>query len=119
MAFDGINKEFAVFNTGGWVVDEVERRSQIGAAVVLLDDALNTVSLRMYNEFENEDNYAVKVSHLKVEGQANPLAYHIASSVMPHEDPWREFSKRAAKAINFRADHLEKEIGEEQESHLV
>jgi hypothetical protein len=114
MPFDGYKEALDVFNTGGWVVDEVERRSQIGAAVVLLDDTLNVASLRMYNESENETDYAVRVGDVKKDGRANPLVDSIKNLVKAEEDPWREFSRRAAKAIDIRAGHLKKEIEDER-----
>ena len=114
MRFDGYKKALDVFNTGGWVVDEVERRSQIGGAVVLLDDALNVASLRMYNESENKADYAVKVRSVVKGGQANPLVDSIKNLVKADENPWREFSRRAAKAIDIRASHLKKEIEDER-----
>ena len=39
-----------VLNTGGWVVDSVEDDSVQGAAVVLLDERLEAVSVRCYQE---------------------------------------------------------------------
>jgi len=114
MLFDGHKKAFDVFNTGGWVVDEVERRSRIGGAVVLLDDALNVASLRMYNESENEADYAVRVRNVEKDGRGNPLVDSIKNLVKAEEDPWREFSRRAAKAIDIRASHLKKEIEDER-----
>ncbi|MDH3892388.1 MAG: metallophosphoesterase [candidate division Zixibacteria bacterium] len=114
MSFNGYNKPVSIFNTGGWVVDEVERRSVIGAAVVLLDDALNVASLRMYNESDNQTGTAVKVGAIKKEGQANPLDENIANCVKADEDPWREFSQRAAKAVSVRADLLKKEIEDDE-----
>ena len=39
-----------VLNTGGWVVDSVEDDSVQGASVVLLDERLEAVSVRCYQE---------------------------------------------------------------------
>lgn len=113
MAFKGYAKEFDVINTGGWVVDEVEQRSIIGGSVVLLDDALNVVSLRMYNESAKVADYVVKVGDGIKGGPANPLADSIGNLVKADQDPWRTFSQRAATAISFRAEHLRKEIEED------
>ena len=77
---------------------------------MLLDDALNVASLRMYSESANVADYSVEVSHIEKAGRANPLFDSIKNLVKADEDPWREFSQRAAKAISFRAEHLRKDI---------
>lgn len=50
VSLQGIAEPVEVFNTGGWVVDSVERQPLHGGAVVFVDDALRCASLRMYNE---------------------------------------------------------------------
>ncbi len=39
-----------VYNTGGWVVETVDPAPVHGGAAVLLNENLDVVSLRMYNE---------------------------------------------------------------------
>jgi hypothetical protein len=50
MSVPGIAAPVLVFNTGGWVVDSVERQPLYGGAIAFVDDALRVASLRMYNE---------------------------------------------------------------------
>ena len=51
--FDRYPRWVNVYNTGGWVVDTMQAQRLHGGAVVLVDEALNTASLRMYNEAED------------------------------------------------------------------
>ncbi len=42
----------AVYNTGGWVVDTVQRKDIFGGAVLLMDENLDACLLEMYRENE-------------------------------------------------------------------
>ncbi|HEY6729348.1 MAG TPA: hypothetical protein VI197_35300, partial [Polyangiaceae bacterium] len=55
LSMPGIAEPVDVFNTGGWVVDSVERQPLYGGAVVFVDDALRCASLRMYNESARDE----------------------------------------------------------------
>jgi hypothetical protein len=46
----GINKSIALYNTGGWIVDQTEANANFGASIVLMDRNLNVVSLQVYRE---------------------------------------------------------------------
>jgi hypothetical protein len=43
-----------VFNNGGWVVDSILPAPLKGGAVILVDEDLNTASVRIYNEAESD-----------------------------------------------------------------
>ena len=60
-----------VYNSGGWVVDTVERQPYHGGAVILIDENLETTSLRMYNESEDPDAYAVTVQEACSSGRSS------------------------------------------------
>ena len=62
MNFDGYPGWVHVYNSGGWVVDTVNRQYLHGGAVVLIDENLNTATLRMYNEHDSLQEYNVEVS---------------------------------------------------------
>lgn len=75
-----------VFNTGGWVIDTRKPDPDQGAAAVLLDENLNAVSLRFFNQ----GRYGVRVSE--------PLPHtafydRVRSYVKPDLDPWRSFNQ--------------------------
>jgi hypothetical protein len=46
----GINESIALYNTGGWIVDQTEANADFGASIVLMDRNLNVVSLQVYRE---------------------------------------------------------------------
>ncbi len=100
-----------VYNSGGWVVDTVDPTPLHGGAVVLVDENLETTSLRMYNESANPDGYAVKVQEAAHPGDP-PSAFHqrIAGLVDKNPEPWQSFSGAVARAINVRAQNLRTRI---------
>src|SRR5262245_48965533 len=57
--FQGYHLNVHVFNSGGWVIDSVARQALHGGAVILVDEALNVTSLRLYNEADTREAYAV------------------------------------------------------------
>jgi hypothetical protein len=44
----------SVYNSGGWVVDTADTEPAHGGAIVLADEELNVVSVRMFNEAKNQ-----------------------------------------------------------------
>ena len=49
--FKGYPQSVHVYNSGGWIVDTVEREPLHGGVIILIDEELNTTSVRMYKEF--------------------------------------------------------------------
>ena len=102
-----------VYNSGGWVVEETTVRPQHGGAMILLDEDLNTVSLRMYNECVAETEYCVKISEILREGEENTEFYKdIKEIVYANSKFWQNFSKTAANAVEERRELLKKRIKE-------
>jgi hypothetical protein len=52
--YTGYTSGVKVFNNGGWVVDSMVPSPLKGGAVILVDDDLNTASVRIYNEAETD-----------------------------------------------------------------
>jgi hypothetical protein len=52
LPYAGYGSGVKVFNNGGWVVDSMEPAPLKGGAIILVDEDLNTASVRMYNEAE-------------------------------------------------------------------
>jgi hypothetical protein len=52
LPYSGYGSGVKVFNNGGWVVDSMEPAPLKGGAIILVDEDLNTASVRMYNEAE-------------------------------------------------------------------
>ena len=89
----------SVYNSGGWVVDTMTTEPIHGGAIVLVDQGLNVVSVRMYNEVENQRRCPVKVEAL--DGSENPLYAHVAHLIKDDQDPWLSFSKVVAENVDI------------------
>lgn len=100
-----------VYNSGGWVVDTVERQQLHGGAVILIDENFETASLRMYNESWDPNAYAVSVQEAAHPGDP-PGAFQkrIAGLVAKTPNLWRDFSQVVARAVNVRAENLRTRI---------
>lgn len=102
-----------VYNTGGWIVESVDPEPLRGSAVILIDDELNTVSLRMYNENQDSSKYTVRLEEASHEGEKNnPLFKHITQSVIFNDGLWKEFSSTVERAIRVRAKNLRARMNE-------
>lgn len=111
MSFTGYPAPLKVYNSGGWVVDTVNISTLHGAAVLLMDEALDTVSLRMYNQALNPQDYIVRVEELTSPGMANSAFYtRVNASVNNARDPWKPFSEAVAEAIGVHARLLQTKI---------
>jgi hypothetical protein len=101
--FSGYVEPVAVANTGGWVVDTLRTETVQGAAVVLVDDRGEAVSLRMYHQAQNDKAYRVAVRPI---GEAGELSSAVTSLVHPDHEPWISFSRAAAAAVVERRSAL-------------
>jgi hypothetical protein len=111
MNFDGYPGWVHVYNSGGWVVDTVNRQYLHGGAVVLIDENLNTAALRMYNEHDSLQEYNVEVSEANHPGdEPGPLFTEVAKRVNEKRELWDDFSKTVARAVSVRAEDLRARI---------
>jgi hypothetical protein len=93
-----------VYNTGGWVVDTEEPTPLIGGALLLVDEDLNAVSLRMYNEAKEQKRYKVSVERSTHAGDSsvNPFHQRLLGLVQATQDPWKSFSETVASEVKYR-----------------
>ena len=111
MNFTGYPTTLKVFNSGGWVVDTVQISPLHGAAVILIDEALDALTVRMYNQACNPAEYAVHVEDLThTQGISNAFYDHINALVNNAKDPWKAFSAAAAEAVRIHAQVLQTKI---------
>ncbi len=111
--FKGYPEWVSVYNTGGWVVESVGPRPVRGGAAVLIDEDLNAVSLRMYNEDPDPAKYSVSVAEATHAGaERNPLYHRVHDMVEASEDPWKTFSAIIAEEVHVRAHNLAARIKE-------
>ena len=104
-----------VYNTGGWVVETVDPQPLHGSGIVLVDEDLNAVSIRMYNETPDLIGYPVRVEEAIHGGEKpNPLSQDIRGKINFGNDPWKSFSEAAGRAVRVRAQNLRARINERQ-----
>jgi len=102
-----------VYNSGGWEVDTVDPQPLHGGALVLVDEELNAVSLRMYNERADKEECLVRVDQASsTPGQENQLYDRVTQLVHPLEDPWKTFSTTVADSVSTRLRNLRTRIRE-------
>jgi UDP-2,3-diacylglucosamine pyrophosphatase LpxH len=104
-SFSGFTEPVKVFNTGGWVVDDLKPMPLHGAAVVLVDEHLDAVLLTMYTQHDNPGDYRVTVT--TADGTESDLSREIAALLDPARDPWRGFAVATADAVAERNRDLE------------
>lgn len=111
MNFEGYPEWVNVYNTGGWVVDSVDPQPLHGGAVILIDEDLNAISLRMYDEGADSAKYSVRVEEAIHASEKNtPFYREIRDLVKASADPWKTFSAIAARSVSVRAKNLEDRI---------
>jgi hypothetical protein len=107
MTFEFFGKrKIHVYNSGGWVVDRIIPGPMYGGAVVLLDENLNTVSLRMYNEAQSKGDYKVSAQTV-IESE---FSRKTIPSIRFDQDPWKAFSEGIAEALAGHMERLESTI---------
>lgn len=111
MGFEGYPAHVNVYNSGGWVVDKLQPHPVYGAALILIDEALHPITLRMYNQATNDEAYSVKVAESFRPGSAPSRFYtRIRALVQPDRDPWKSFSRSVAEAVHIYERVLQTKI---------
>jgi UDP-2,3-diacylglucosamine pyrophosphatase LpxH len=107
--YDGYPGGVAIYNTGGWVVDERQPVPVEGAAVVVLDEDLNAAALRLYNQQASGPPPVVRVDCVEPEG--NPLYDHFAKLKLT-EDCWARLATVVAHEVPHRIELLDQMIAQ-------
>ncbi len=111
MQFAGYPAEMKVYNTGGWVVDKLEPAPIYGAAAILIDEELQTTSLRFYNQAHQPEDYLVRVEEASSRVFTdNDFHQRIKSLVQPANEPWKSFSEAVDRAVRLHIKVLETKI---------
>ena len=85
-------------------MDTIDTEPAHGGAIVLVDEEMNAVSLRMYNEAESQQEYSVRVE--AVDETSNPLCTYIAQLVKSDQNPWCSFSSLVAENVDKYRENL-------------
>ena len=111
MNFVGYPRWMKVYNSGGWVIDTVQPEAIYGAAVILIDETLQTISLRLYNQAASAGEYAVRVEESTHPGViSSPFYDRISAFVSPSSEPWKTFSATVAEAVGIHEQVLQTKI---------
>jgi hypothetical protein len=103
--FKGYTKPVKLVNSGGWVVDTQALSPLKGGAAIVVDEDLNVVSLRIYNEHDPQQQSPVHIN--AAEGENNPLLRELSSLINPKAESWRRLSELADRAIiAHRQNHM-------------
>ena len=106
---DAFEAPVRVVNTGGWVVDTPHLDPVKGAAIILVDDELNVVSLRCYQEGVTDSTYRVLIEAVGGDG-TNPLADELTRSIDPDREPWSALAEAIRKAVTERGRQLDERL---------
>ncbi len=111
MSFAGYPQPIKVYNSGGWVVDQTQATPIYGAAALLIDEQLQTTSLRLYNQALLDEDYLVRVEEANPHvATGNTFHQRIKSLVDPTAEPWKSFSRAVAEEVRIHARVLETKI---------
>jgi hypothetical protein len=103
-SYDGFAEKVKLYNSGGWVVDSEDSAKHPGWTVILIDESLNTASLR----FANRDGVGTDTIAIGQAAEAgappNPLHDRLLGLVDATRAPWSDFLRALQSSA---ADHLE------------
>jgi hypothetical protein len=111
--FTNLGNGIPVYNTGGWVMETVDPAHIHGGAVVLLNEDLDVVSLRMYNEADGPVDAPVKVEvhEQPLAGQDHSGFYtQINGRVQANQSLWDKFSQDVSDELRHRRTILREKI---------
>ena len=111
LSVPGYAHPVAVYNTGGWVMDQPTMASTQGAAAVFIDDALNLASLRLFNDPVNGQMAPVRAAGVGGFRDAdNPLLARMHDVLATTTDLWGGFTNAAQAATGLHAGVLLKQF---------
>ena len=102
---EGYRGAVSLYNTGGWVVDSERSAPLQGGAAILLDEDLNAVSLRVYNQ----EDYRPRLTQVQ-QGAHNPLLERLSSLLDADAGPWTALAAATHSLVDERHADLAKLI---------
>jgi len=109
-SYAGYGNGLKVFNDGGWVVDSMVPAPVKGAAVILVDEDLNTASVRFYNEADDDTQRPAPPSVSEVID--NPLVQRLKSVVAKSATSWEALTEGVFAQIPRQRVNLSAKIQE-------
>jgi len=108
--YAGYETGVKLFNSGGWVVDSLAPAPLHGGAVILVDEDLNTASLRIYNQSAG-DSEAPSSPHVS-EVIDNPLVQQL-KLILADTAPWNAVTQAITAEIPRQRQNLGQKIQEQ------
>jgi hypothetical protein len=104
---EGYDAPVAVYNTGGWVMDQPTMSSTQGASAVFIDADLNVASLRLFNDAPGGTGAPVHAAGVGgFRDLRNPLLDAMVQALALAEASWDQFSRSVNAACRQRADGM-------------
>ena len=110
MKFTGFSNWVHTYNTGGWVVDTPVTEPGHGGAMVLIDENLESVSVRMYNEADPSQEAKIFVETSTRGSQMSGQLFAKVDKLLKTKGPWQSFPAIVAEAVSVRREHLRNRI---------
>ena len=99
----GLPAPARVYNTGGWTLNGPRLDNAEGAAMVLIDDDLNTASVRLFNTPRNGE---VAPAHVEMLSNGSPGEQHFLREIQDwldgSEREWRDLAETVCAAYEQR-----------------
>ena len=100
-------KPVQVVNTGGWVVDTVDKKDTYGGAVILVDESLNIAPIQFYKEAYKSGESKINIL---ANTNSNEFVDRIAKLISDKQKSFQSFSEIVDKEINLRIINLKAKI---------
>jgi hypothetical protein len=99
------------YNTGGWVVDTLEPEPFHGGGIVLIDESLNTVGLKLYHENDDRTPTDVQVqTALRATGGTTNFVQRVNRFVRDHGQQLTDFGEAVVECTRIRREHLRNRV---------
>lgn len=93
-----------VYNTGGWVLATAEPVEIHGGATVLIDEDLNTTSLRLYQQGDTPEDGQVRVIQAWPNGNGDDYFHQSMAELVDYrQEPWKSFSAVISQEVSRHA----------------
>lgn len=104
-----------IYNSGGWVIENRGANTDKGAAIVLLDEELNTTSIRIYNECDDNEVHFEKArvfvsDALNCDDVNNSFHIKIQNAVKQNYSLWSKFTFEFIKERDKKIKHINKSL---------
>jgi hypothetical protein len=108
-----LDTDLRLLNSGGWVVDAPSTRQKKGAGIVVLDDDLDAVLIRVFNHDATAGSMMLEVDHpdgLRVD---STLRDDVRKHLDARQDTWDQLCHALGAAVDRRRDEHRQRLEQE------